>query len=145
MGGACSRGLVRVRMRAADLFPLAGVASARETGRNLGRCAIPGPVLVTVVRLRGGHLLFISAQNGEDRHEINNNSFGVDIYFGLYGYLSMLLLLRTFAGFTGKSGDRAPPCVSRPCVLPASDSRRLEGDATCTSPLQCIQILLCNL
>ena len=57
MGGACSRGLVRVRMRAADLFPLAGVASARETGRNWAGASIPGLVLVTEL------------------------VFGVDIYF----------------------------------------------------------------
>ena len=63
MGGACSRGLVRVRMRAADLFPLAGVASARETGRNWAGASIPGLAFLVVVDLRCEHLLSISAQN----------------------------------------------------------------------------------
>ena len=63
MGGACSGGLLRVRMRAADLAPLAGVASARETGRNLGRCQHSGPCnRLVVVDLQGEHLLSISAQ-----------------------------------------------------------------------------------
>ena len=35
------------------------------------------------------------------------------ISYQMFPFLSMLLLLRTFAGFTGKSGDRAPPWPSR--------------------------------
>ena len=46
--GLCA---LRVRMRAADLFQLAGVASATETGQSWAGASIPGRVLVaTVVR-----------------------------------------------------------------------------------------------
>jgi hypothetical protein len=130
MGGACSGGRMRVRMRAADRFPLAGVASARETGRNWAGASIPGLAFLVVVDLRCGHLLSISAQNRSDRQEINNNIFGVDIYFGLYGYLSMLLLLRTFAGFTGKSGDRAPPWSTSGLQILHEDMYNLLNEST---------------
>ena len=35
--------------------------------------------------------------------------FTLKISYQMFPFLSMLLLLRTFAEFTGKSGDRAPP------------------------------------
>ena len=35
------------------------------------------------------------------------------ISYQMFPFLSMLLLLRTFAGFTGKSGDRAPPWLAQ--------------------------------
>ena len=42
VGGACRLGWVRVHMRAADLAPLAGVASATETRRNRAGAAFLG-------------------------------------------------------------------------------------------------------
>ena len=64
VGGACSAGLLRVRMRAAGLAPLAGVASATETRKTWAGAGILGGLLATVVRLRGEHLLFISPKKG---------------------------------------------------------------------------------
>ena len=50
VGGACSARLLRVRMRAAGLAPLAGVASATETRKTWAGASILGGVLASVVR-----------------------------------------------------------------------------------------------
>ena len=78
MGGACSAGRVRVRVRAADLVPSPEVASAAGTRQKLGRCACAGGQFLIVVELLSEHLLLFQHKTAQAR-EIG---FGVNIYLG---------------------------------------------------------------
>ena len=61
---------MRVRMRAADLAPWAGVASARETRRKLGRCQHSGGSPLLLLLFGVAILVVIFSRNGRGLRQI---------------------------------------------------------------------------